>query len=338
MGILEVEQLTKRYGKPGRRLGSKEGFSLSLSFTVEEGELLCVIGPSGAGKSTLLSLISGQERIDSGRVILSGRDITREAMQKRNIGMIFQDFALFPTMNVEKNITYGMKHASPSDKKALCKSLLSDVGLPGYEKRSVTTLSGGEAQRVALARACAAKPSVLLLDEPLSALDPPLRKRLRELIRDVNRKQRITMIYVTHDIDEAFSISDRVLIMREGRLVSLGCAEDLYENPPDLFTALFTGDGTVLRLPPRTEGGGGVLFFRPERAKVSETPLDRAAHPGSLILNGAEVVSADYAGSHYALTLRYAGREVRAYSDKKPEGPRVTVSVPRRYVRRFPAM
>lgn len=325
MSILEVRGITKR----------RENFSLSLSFSVEEGEILSVIGPSGAGKSTLLSVLSGEEAPDSGSVVLRGRDITHEKMQKRNIGMIFQDFSLFPSMSVEKNILYGVKHKSAAERKALSESLLSKTGLKGYGPRSVTTLSGGEAQRVALARAMAAKPDILLLDEPLSALDIPMRRRLRDLIKDINRTEGITMIYVTHDIDEAFSLSDRILIINEGRCAALGRAEELYANPPDLFTAFFTGDGAALPAESAGEKGGGMLFFRTESVIVSDGEKAGCDARDALVLEGAEVAASEYEGARYRLELNYKGRIIPAYSNAKPESPRVSLIIPRDAVRRL---
>ncbi|MBO4410303.1 MAG: ABC transporter ATP-binding protein, partial [Spirochaetales bacterium] len=167
-------------------------FHLDMDFSVEKGEFICVIGPSGSGKSTLLSLIAGIKDPDGGSIILNGRDITSLEIRKRRIGMVFQDFSLFPSMDVERNIQYGMKDMSESEKHAEVGRLLDMVDLAGYEKRQVHELSGGEAQRIALVRAVAAKPRMLLLDEPLSALDAPLRKKLRTPIRQIHEQTGIT--------------------------------------------------------------------------------------------------------------------------------------------------
>ena len=204
MPYLEIRKLEKKY----------KDFTLSASFGVDEGEFLCVIGPSGSGKSTLLSLIAGLDKPDGGTVTIDGKDITKMKIQERGIGMVFQDFTLFPSMNVEKNIQFGMTEKK-AEKKKISDALLSLVGLEGYAKRSVSSLSGGEAQRVQLARAIAAKPKILLLDEPLSALDAPLRKSIRSSIRAIHDALGITMIYVTHDREEAFSISDSIMIMHD---------------------------------------------------------------------------------------------------------------------------
>lgn len=345
MNALEVLNLTKTY-KSGSRLrrgahadSSRADFTLSLSFSVSRGEVLSVIGPSGAGKSTLLSVISGQELPDSGRILLDGRDITRAKMQSRNIGMIFQDFSLFPSMNVEKNICYGMKKRDGQERHALCAALLEEVGLSGYEKRSVTTLSGGEAQRVALARALAAEPSVLLLDEPLSALDVPLRRRLRRAIRGVHDARGTTMLYVTHDRDEAFAVSDRILIMNEGKIDAEGTPGELYSKPPTLFSALFTGDGTALPAEDIAGCGdlaaGSTLFFRPSSVIVSEHAEEAAPLPGYIALNGARVVSADFNGDAFALELRWRGRTVLARAPSRPSSALVSLMIRRDDVRVF---
>ena len=198
MSYLECNQIRQSFGSK---------FSMNLSFSMDKGELLCIIGPSGSGKSTLLSLIAGIEVPQGGSIIIDGEDITRMSIRKRHIGMVFQDFSLFPSMNVEKNIQYGMKDSQNKEERT--RELLSLVGLEGYGKRSVNQLSGGEAQRIALARAIAAEPRILLLDEPLSALDAPLRKKLRSVIKQIHEKTGTTMLYVTHDREEAFVLSVR---------------------------------------------------------------------------------------------------------------------------------
>ena len=265
MSYLEINDLQKDYSD----------FILSLSFSVEKGELVTILGPSGSGKSTLLSLISGIDSVDKGEIKIDGKDITKLPISKRGISMVFQDFSLFPGMNTKKNIEYGMKEKNSKKRDQKTEELLNTIGLPGYGKRKVTTLSGGEAQRVALARAIASEPDILLLDEPLSALDAPLRKKLRGSIRAIHDAFSTTMLYVTHDREEAFAISDKILIMKDGRVEAFGTPEELYRNPPTLFSAFFTGDGTAL---PASliygEGVEGSVFFRPESVTVSEESLE----------------------------------------------------------------
>ena len=317
MAYLEIQDITKEC----------DNFTLSASFSVEEGEFLCIIGPSGSGKSTLLSLIEGLDTPSSGSIILDGKDITSERIQDRNIGMVFQDFTLFPSMNVEKNIEYGMKTEKKADRKRFASNLLKLVGLEGYEKRAVTSLSGGEAQRVQLARALAAEPKMLLLDEPLSALDPPLRKSIRSAIRSIHDTLGITMLYVTHDREEAFTISDSILIMHDGKAVAKGNAEELYRHPESLFTAFFTGEGTAIPAYLVYENTDGYLFFRPEDAVLSEEPLDPELYPMHVIFNDLEVVSEAFMGSGYLLGMEYQGYPMLSLSHTKPRKKHVSLMI-----------
>ncbi len=319
MAYLECRDLRRVYPQ----------FSLELSFSMEQDELLCIIGPSGSGKSTLLSLVCGIDSPDSGKILLDGRDITETPIQKRSIGMVFQDFSLFPSMDVERNIQYGMKADSKSAKAKETERLLELVGLSGYGRRKVTELSGGEAQRVALARAIAAKPRMLLLDEPLSALDAPLRKRIRTLVRQIHDSTGIPMIYVTHDREEAFAIADRIMIMRGGHLESIGTPEEVYHRPKNLFSAFFTGDGTGL--PMSLFGDPSEkkhLFFRPE-----DIVLDKVdSVDDHLVLRKASLVSTEYTGSYYILKLDFKGCLVTAYSQSRPEESTMDISVPAKSV------
>lgn len=317
MAYLELNNIKKKY----------KDFDLDISIDINEGELLCIIGPSGSGKSTLLSLIAGIEKPDAGKIVLDGKDITSEQIQKREIGMVFQDYALFSSMNVEKNIQYGMKAKKINERKKTTKALLDLVGLSGYEKRNVSKLSGGEAQRVALARSIAAEPRVLLLDEPLSALDAPLRKRLRSVIRNIHDTLGITMVYVTHDREEAFAISDRIMIMKDGKNEAVGSAEELYKKPPTLFSAFFTGDGTTIPASYVYPSSNKTLFFRPEDVLLSEESIDPNLYPNHLVLNGIVVMSAEYAGSRYMLGLDYLGYPILASSALKPRKKDVSLMI-----------
>ena len=310
MSYLEINNLQKDYSD----------FILSLSFSVEKGELVTILGPSGSGKSTLLSLISGIESVDKGEIKIDGKDITKLPISKRGISMVFQDFSLFPGMNTKKNIEYGMKEKNSKKRDQKTEELLNTIGLPGYGKRKVTTLSGGEAQRVALARAIASEPDILLLDEPLSALDAPLRKKLRGSIRAIHDAFSTTMLYVTHDREEAFAISDKILIMKDGKVEAFGTPEELYRNPPTLFAAFFTGDGTAL--PASLIYGNGIegsVFFRPEIVTVSEESLEGGLYPNHLVFNNVEVLSAEYTGPGYMLGLSFRGMPMIAFSPLKPK-------------------
>ena len=317
MAYFEINGLEKHYKK----------FDFNISLDVNEGELLSVLGPSGSGKSTLLKLLSGIEKPDKGKLTLDGNDITEFAIQNRSIGMVFQDYSLFSNMNSQENIEYGMKEKSRKKRHLISSSLLELVGLKGYEKRKVTTLSGGESQRVALARSLAAEPKILLLDEPLSALDAPMRKRLRTVIREIHDRLNMTMIYVTHDRDEAFSISDRIMILEKGQIKALATAEELYKKPANLFTAFFTGDGTALDAHLIFQGERGKLFFRPEAVSISDTPLEPDDYPNHIILNGATIESIDFQGSYYTLGISFYSTLILASTIVKPRKKTVTLMI-----------
>ena len=290
MGTLELKGVKKRYPE----------FTLEIDLSVNEGEFLTIIGPSGSGKSTLLNIIAGLDAPDEGAILLDGRDITSLPPQKRGISMVFQDYALFPSMNVEKNISYAMKirKVKRSERRRQTDALLSFVNLSGYNRRKVTTLSGGEAQRVALARALSSDPSILLLDEPLSALDASLRRHLRDEVRRIHDENPgVTTIYVTHDREEAFSISDRIAIMNAGHIEMVAGGEEIYNHPNSLFTASFTGEGTSLPAEMfDMDVDADTIFFRPESVTIPQTKFygDADAY---LILEGVKIVSAEFLGA-----------------------------------------
>ncbi|MBR1919675.1 MAG: ABC transporter ATP-binding protein [Spirochaetales bacterium] len=297
------------------------GFSLDLSFTAESGEFVSVIGPSGSGKSTLLSIIAGLSPIKEGRITLAGRDITNEKVQKRHVGLVFQDYALFENMNVEKNISYALKLQKLKRKviRTRREELLSFVGLEGFGKRKISTLSGGQMQRVALARALAMNPEVLLLDEPLSALDANLRRHLKDEIRRVHDSaEGMTTIYVTHDVEEALSISDRIVILKDGRIEMVDNPENIYRHPATLFTAFFTGEGTSLPSDLfSTDERYDTIFFRPEAVQVREGSFYGDMHM-YLKLEHCEIATSEYLGSKYMLGLLFEGRTILAETDERP--------------------
>ncbi|MCR4404458.1 MAG: ABC transporter ATP-binding protein [Candidatus Acetothermia bacterium] len=217
-----------------------------VSFTVAEGEFLALVGPSGCGKTTILRLIAGFERPDAGDILFSGRSVLALPAERRRVGMVFQNYALFPHMTVAGNVGYGLRFRPGSDRRARVAELLRLVDLAGLEDRSPAELSAGQRQRAALARTLAPEPQLLLLDEPLSALDAKLRERLRLEIRRLQRQLRITTIYVTHDQEEALAISDRVAVMNSGRIEQLGTPQEVYARPATAFVASFIGRGNLL--------------------------------------------------------------------------------------------
>jgi iron(III) transport system ATP-binding protein len=221
---------------------------------VDQGELVALLGPSGCGKTTLLRLIAGFERPDAGEVCLDGVVVAKPgrfvAPERRRVGMVFQDYALFPHLNVAENVGFGVSRHKRTER---IRELLALVGLVGCERRYPHELSGGQQQRVALARALAPRPAIVLLDEPWSNIDPLLRSSMRDELAAIVRAARVTVLLVTHDREEAFSVADRVAIMRDGRIVQTAAAENLYLSPVDRWTAEFVGAGNFI--PGRVDDG-----------------------------------------------------------------------------------
>jgi ABC-type Fe3+/spermidine/putrescine transport system ATPase subunit len=235
VSFLHLERLTKRFN------GVVAVDTLSLA--LERGEMLALLGPSGSGKTTTLRLLAGFETPESGQVLLEGQDVTGVEPVARRFGMVFQHYALFPHLDVGQNIAFGLESLGIRGEQLEQRvaGALSLVDLAGFERRFIAQLSGGQQQRVALARALAPEPKVLLLDEPLSNLDPALRERTRGEIRDLIKRVGITTVLVTHEQDEAFDLGDRVAVLRSGRLEQVGTPEDLYAAPANEFVAEFVG-------------------------------------------------------------------------------------------------
>ena len=220
----------------------------SVSFSVEKGEIICLLGPSGCGKTTLLRLIAGLQQFDSGEIIFEDNDLSKIPPAKRNFGLMFQNLALFPHMNVFDNIAFGlkMKNVSNQEVNIHVSNLLSIVGLEVYSKRDINELSGGQQQRVALARAIAPSPTLLMLDEPLGSLDSNLRNSLQIQIRDIVKKMGVTSLYVTHDRDEALSIADKIILMNNGEIIQIGTPNQVFESPVNIFAAEFLGHQNII--------------------------------------------------------------------------------------------
>jgi iron(III) transport system ATP-binding protein len=253
--MLRLESLTRRFG---------ETVAVdNVSIDVQQGEFLTLLGPSGCGKTTTLRMIAGFEHPTSGRVVIGGRDVTGLKPQKRDVGMVFQNYALFPHMDVWDNVEFGLRSRGVSRDAAKPKveRALALVEMEGYGKRKVQALSGGQQQRVALARALAPEPPLLLLDEPLSNLDAALRERTRDELRALLKRLGMTAVFVTHDQEEAFALSDRIAVMSRGVLQQLGTPETLYASPVNAFVAAFLGRANFL--PATVEGiDGDVLACR----------------------------------------------------------------------------
>ena len=230
-----------------KRFGASVVFE-DLSFEIDDDEFITLLGPSGCGKSTLLRCLAGLERPDAGNIYVNGEDITHTKPQKRGIGMVFQSYALFPNMTVAENIAFGLKMQGLPKTEILHRAAqaIRTVELTGNEKKYPNQLSGGQRQRVALARALVMKPRILLLDEPLSALDARIRRNLRDEIRSIQREMHLTTIFVTHDQEEAMTMSDRIFLMNKGKFVQIGTPEEVYLSPADEFAARFIGSYNLL--------------------------------------------------------------------------------------------
>jgi ABC-type Fe3+/spermidine/putrescine transport system ATPase subunit len=251
MPYLVLDQLGKSFGAAT--------VLRDLELAVEKGEILALLGPSGSGKTTALRLIAGFERPDRGRILIEESDVTALPPERRHFGMVFQHYALFPHLTVGENVAFGLPRATREDAAGRVSAALALVDLPGYETRRVGEISGGQQQRVALARALAPEPRVLLLDEPLSNLDPTLRERTRRELKVAIRRVGITTVLVTHEQEEAFDLGGRVAVLHGGVLQQVGSPEDLYERPATRFVATFVGRASAL--PAVLEGDGAVWIL-----------------------------------------------------------------------------
>ncbi|MEU6726839.1 ABC transporter ATP-binding protein [Nonomuraea wenchangensis] len=291
-----------------------------LDLLIEPGEFVALLGPSGCGKTTALRCVAGFERPDSGAVLVDGKDVTRVPANKRDAGMVFQSYSLFPNLNARDNVAFGLRvrKVPAATRRARADELLELVGLPQHADRYPHQLSGGQQQRVALARALALEPRVLLLDEPLSALDAKVRVTLREEIRRLQLDLGITTVFVTHDQEEALSVADRVAVLREGRLEQVGAPAEVYDRPATPFVAEFVGTMNHLAgrlggdrvsvlgqsLPvdgPVPDGADVDVLVRPEAVRVEP------AEDGP-----AEVLAASFRGASVRLRLAVDGGEVLA--------------------------
>ncbi len=310
----------------------------SVSLAIEPGEFVTFLGPSGSGKTTTLNIIAGFTSLTSGQVLLDGVDLAHRAPHKRNLGMVFQNYALFPHMTVQENIAFGLRRRRvPGDERRhRVDEALEMVRLSGYGERRPAELSGGQQQRVALARALVYRPSVLLMDEPLGALDKRLREQMQSEISRLHRELGTTFLFVTHDQEEALALSDRIALFEAGRLVQVGTPQELYETPRSLFAVEFLGDSNVfrgnvgddgwlrqgdlaLRVPAGQSGvgrGPGAVVVRPERLTLRETGTEATAmgHNSTAGHNSVSALVTDvtYLGPHRRIGLRFADGSVGA--------------------------
>lgn len=331
---IKLDDITRRYGET---TAIEE-----VNFAVEDGEFFTLVGPSGCGKTTTLRLVGGFEQPTAGTVQLGGQEMTDTAPEDRDVGVVFQNYALFPHMNVRENVAYGLNFTEPPDGQTTTErvdELLELVDLDGMGERDPENLSGGQQQRVALARALAPGPSVLLLDEPMSALDAELRERLRVELKDIQQTLGVTTLYVTHDQEEALAISDRVAVMRDGRIEQIGTPREIYHQPSTRFVAEFIGDNNVFdgevaavqeeTLTVQLDGSRSIVveIERPEHGTFSAGPPQTGDHilfcirPESLLVDHGEnaleatVKSTEFLGGTTRIQLDWNGRTLLVHGD-----------------------
>ena len=310
---IELKQVYKAFG------ATKVLQDFNLSF--EKGKFTTLLGASGCGKTTILRLIAGLEDLDQGQILCDGKDISRLPPQQRGVGIVFQSYALFPHLTVGENVAFGLKmqESHSSDIAEKVGRALKMVELEGFEHRRIEQLSGGQQQRVALARALVIAPQILLFDEPLSNLDTNLRRTMREMIRHLQQKLGITVLYVTHDQTEAFAISDAVVVMNQGKVEQIGLPNTLYHHPTSRFTANFRGE--VSFFPVSVKNGNYVLGIRPEGVLLTLTgePAERC-----------DVQSAISMGSYWEIQVRWHGLPLLVHlnpNDYMPNQPEYFVKL-----------
>ena len=308
---VRLERLTKRFsGEAGRRAARTGGRQAAgdevvavdnVDLDIRDGEFFSMLGPSGSGKTTTLRLIAGFELPTEGTVYLHGEDVTRRPPFERDVNTVFQDYALFPHMTVGDNVAYGLtiRKVPKADRERRVGEALEMVRLSGYERRKPTQLSGGQRQRVALARALVNRPRVLLLDEPLGALDLKLREEMQIELKAIQQEVGITFIYVTHDQEEALTMSDRLAVFNRGRIEQIGTPADLYERPTTAFVAGFVGTSNLLRgeVAKSLVGTDGLFTVRPEKIRLAEA--------------GAGVADDEVGADGTIRTVVYLGPETR---------------------------
>lgn len=297
MSYLSIRNLHKSYG-------STSIFS-DINCEIEQGEFVTLLGPSGCGKSTLLRCIAGLTEVDGGQILLDGQDLVPLAPQKRGIGMVFQSYALFPNMTVTQNVAFGlrMQKVAKAEIAQRVDEVLRLVELREFAERYPHQLSGGQCQRVALARSLVTRPRLLLLDEPLSALDARIRKHLREQIRSIQQELGLTTLFVTHDQEEALTMSDRICLMNAGKIVQSGDAESLYTAPVDAFAAGFIGNYNLLEADSASR-----LLLRPVNGRIAIRPEAIQLHDGGAI--AAEVLGHSLLGNVIRYRVQANGVEL----------------------------
>lgn len=309
--FVELKNINKTFGK--------NVVIRDLTLQIKQGEMISLLGPSGCGKTTILRLLAGLEQPTAGSIHINGEDVTKLAIQQRDISMVFQSYALFPHMSLGENIGYGLKMLNIPKKERMerVQEILELVDLQGYEDRYVDQISGGQQQRVALARALILKPKVLLFDEPLSNLDTNLRRSMREKIRELQQRFNITSFYVTHDQSEAFAVSDRVLVVKKGEIMQFDTPENLYLHPTSEFMANFMGDANIFsaQYHQQTLRINGYDITMPTDFQCPEGQCTIGIRPEAMTLkdSGTEaqkchIESVSYMGATYEISVNWQGQ------------------------------
>ena len=338
--LLEIRNLTKNFG-------SVTALN-NISLDIKTNEMFALLGPSGCGKTTLLRIIAGFEYPDSGQVLMNQTDLLAIPTRTRPVNLMFQSYALFPHMDVFSNISYGLTNTSLS-KEEISKQtfeIIEKIGLQGHVKKKPNQLSGGQQQRVALARAIARKPKILLLDEPLSALDKKIRQEMQVELKRIQHEFGITFIIVTHDQDEAISLANRIAVFNKGEIKQISSPQELYENPTNEFVADFIGDGNLLKAVSTTTG-----FQHPSLGEIAVSHNSGSGKQISVLIRpenitlvkasdgSAEITDSVFAGSRKNITIKLRSNEiVRVYADKSASleiGDRVNLSFKPQDVRVF---
>jgi putative spermidine/putrescine transport system ATP-binding protein len=327
MSFLEIQNLDKSFGTTR--------VVKDFELTVEKGEFISLLGPSGCGKTTVLRMIAGFEIPSAGAIRIDGRDVVNLRPNQRNIGMVFQSYALFPNLTVAENVAFGLKvkGLARTDRSARVAEMLKLIGLEGYDDRYPFQLSGGQQQRVALARALAVQPQVLLLDEPLSALDAKIRVSLRDEIRAIQRRLGITTIFVTHDQEEALSMSDRVVVMNGGVAEQVGRPFEIYNRPATRFVAEFVGTLNVIETRVLDRANGRIAFGEADATlgrALSADSVTVAMRPEvmglgriegrDLVLTGT-ILDVHFLGSVIRIRAEVAGATVMLDTFNRPGSP-----------------
>ncbi|WP_028035457.1 ABC transporter ATP-binding protein [Chelativorans sp. J32] len=339
MSDIHLKKLTKSYGGHLAVAG--------INLHIAEGEFFSLLGPSGCGKSTTLRMIAGFVQPTSGEIIIGADDVTSLPPEKRDIGIVFQNYAIFPHMNVADNIAFGLKlRKRPRDEiRRRVTDALRQVGLSGYEERYQRELSGGEQQRVALARVLVTEPRILLLDEPLSALDKSLREEMKYWIKDLQKKLGITTVYVTHDQDEALTMSDRIGVMQKAQVVQVGTPQEIYEAPKTLFVTTFIGHSNVMDVIVGSGSGsdmtvlidGNPVPTRGPENLVPGQPVKLVVRPENVVIGPdqetpvrlpATVLSETYQGSLIRYRLSLGGQEIIAERQNQSGNERFNPGTP----------